>query len=132
MKETARSRNFAPNVVIQKIKKVSCNIMQNIQDTVIPQSRYKEKMQCRNPKNKDNILSAIKGKDTTLNAFLKVSSLLCKVLLIEGKIKEEVLDKDLSTLNYEDATEYKVDIEAMHEFISKYSGEDKKSKKKGK
>ena len=133
MKETSRSRNFSPSVVIQKIKKVSCNIMQNIQDSVMPQSPYKLKIHGKKSKDKNDILSEIKGKDSTFNVFLKVSSLLCKVLLIEGKIKGDNINEELAEINFDNKIDDELDIETMRAFLSQYPEKDNKIKnKKGK
>ena len=107
--------------------------MQNIQDSVMPQSPYKLKIHGKKSKDKNDILSEIKGKDSTFNVFLKVSSLLCKVLLIEGKIKGDNINEELAEINFDNKIDDELDIETMRAFLSQYPEKDNKIKnKKGK
>ncbi|AEI89499.1 hypothetical protein midi_01228 [Candidatus Midichloria mitochondrii IricVA] len=81
------------------MKKISLNIMRKIQNSI---GGFREI---------DKIMADIKGKDSIITVFLKISSLLCKLIIIESKID----DKKIQT-NFNDT-----DIQLIKDFLSNYN-----------
>lgn len=111
MQENDKSESFSAAVVMQKVKKVSYKIMQSIHDAIATTGKHKIG---------NDMLSEIKGKDTVVNVFLKISALLCKVLLIEIKLKEKGVDDDLNKLDNVTEVEKEIDIMLLENFLAQH------------
>ncbi|CAK6543898.1 MAG: Phage protein [Candidatus Midichloria mitochondrii] len=97
MKLREGKENSSTSVILERMKKISLNIMRKIQNSI---GGFRDK-----------IMADIKGKDSIITVFLKISSLLCKLIIIESKID----DKKIQT-NFNDT-----DIQLIKDFLSNYN-----------
>lgn len=95
--------------ILSKMKKISFSIMKKIHDSV------------NGVKEIDRIMIDIKGKDSIVTIFLRLSGLLCKLVLIENKIedhkqKQSQSNGDMSCVD--DITDS--DVKLIESFLSSY------------
>lgn len=100
------NKNLNKFLILKKLKKVSCEIIHKIQNSI---TKFKSL---------DKALLAIKGDDSIINVFLKISSLLCKLIAMEDKIKEKNPPTKTDDENYKLS---EGEIQLMKDFLSNYN-----------